>query len=62
MSHSHRHNLRTPTLLINRSTQSLLADIFEAGEDLFSGFPLIRGRVVLWGNAPVVVCRIPELL
>ncbi len=40
----------SPTLLINPSTQKLLADVFEAGGDLFSGLPVIRKRMVLWGD------------
>lgn len=42
-----------PTLLINRSTQTLLADIFQTGLSLFSDLPVIRKRVVLWGSEPV---------
>lgn len=39
-----------PTLLINRSTQTLLADVFQTGPSLFSDLPMIRKRIVLWGN------------
>ncbi len=40
-----------PTLLINRSTQKLLSDVFDCG-DLFSGLPIVGQRVVRWGAAP----------
>jgi hypothetical protein len=39
-------------LLINRSTQTLLADVFQTGPSLFSDLPMIRKRIVLWGNEP----------
>jgi hypothetical protein len=39
-----------PTLLISQSTQTLLADVFGTVPSLFSGFPAIRKRIVLWGN------------
>lgn len=41
-----------PTLLINRSTQALLTDVFPHSQDLFSDLPVIRKRIVLWGNEP----------
>jgi hypothetical protein len=45
---------RPPALLISPSTQNLLADIFQQ-KDLFEGLPIVRKRIVSWGDAEPVV-------
>ncbi len=42
-----------PTLLVNRSTQLLLAEVFDDG-DLLKGLPSVSRRVVRWGKDPAI--------
>jgi hypothetical protein len=39
---------KLPAVLLTETTQKLLRDVFER-DDLFSGFPQIRKRIVVWG-------------
>lgn len=43
-----QHRRKLPAIMLGETTQRLLRDVFD-GRDLFTGFPRISKRVVLWG-------------
>ncbi len=52
VSFTRNANLPGPTLLLNSSTQNLIADVFGIGPELFADLPVICKRIVLWGSEP----------
>jgi hypothetical protein len=51
VSFNRRPHFNSPTLLINRSTQQLITDVF-GDETTFSDLPTVQKRIVFWGSEP----------